>query len=126
MMTRRMAGSDCAGVCNLINTHIYTRIHLCRQGVALAGTCQLRSQGLVPVHAHRTGEEVIGSEGRKGANGVGGGIGVGGGNGNEGGEGTGTEQGVEVNERAQYGNEDGSGDEATAGTGTGVETRGRT
>ena len=31
-----------------------TRHHLCRQGVALAGTRQLRLQGLVPVHAHRT------------------------------------------------------------------------
>ena len=28
--------------------------HLCRQGVALAGTQQLRLQGPVPVHAHRT------------------------------------------------------------------------
>ena len=41
-----------------------TRHYLGRQGVALAGTRQLRSQGLVPVHAHRT-EEVIGSENRK-------------------------------------------------------------
>ena len=51
--------------------------------MTLAGTRQLRSQGPVPVHAHRT-EEVTGSEGWKGANGVEGGIGVG----NEGGGGT--------------------------------------
>ena len=56
-----------------------TRHHLCKQGVAFAGTRQLRSQGPVYVHAHRT-EGVTGSEGREGANGVGGGIGVGGGN----------------------------------------------
>ena len=31
-----------------------TRHHLGRQGVVVAGTRQLRSQGLVPVHAHRT------------------------------------------------------------------------
>ena len=48
--------------------------------VALASTRQLRSQGPVSVHAHRT-EEVTSSEGREGANGVGGGIGVGGGGG---------------------------------------------
>ena len=32
-----------------------THHHLDRQGIALAGTRQLRSQGLVPVHVHRTG-----------------------------------------------------------------------
>ena len=57
-----------------------THNHLCRQGEALAGTRQLRSQGPVSVHAHCT-EEVIGSEVHKGANRVGGGIGIGGGNG---------------------------------------------
>ena len=31
-----------------------TRHHLCRQGVALSGTRQLRSQGPVSVHAHRS------------------------------------------------------------------------
>ena len=31
-----------------------TRHHLCRQGVALAGTWQLRLQGPVPVHADHT------------------------------------------------------------------------
>ena len=36
-----------------------TRHHLGRQRVAVACTRQLRSQGLVPVHAHRT-EWVIG------------------------------------------------------------------
>ena len=55
-----------------------TRHHLCRQGVALASTRQLRSQSPVSVHAHRT-EGVTESEGREKANGVGGGVGVGGG-----------------------------------------------
>ena len=55
------------------------RHHLCRRGVALTGTRQLRSQGPVSVHAHRT-ERVTGFEGREGTNGVGGGIEVGGGN----------------------------------------------
>ena len=45
-------------------------------GGSTAGTRQLRSQGLVPVHAHRT-EGLTGSVGREGANGVGGGIGGG-------------------------------------------------
>ena len=119
----------------------HTRHHLCRQGVALASTRQLRSQGPVSVQAHRT-EGVTGSEGQEGANGVGGGIGVGGGNGDGNGvgggngdvnghgdgdgacAGTGTE--VEMNEGAQYGNGDGSGDGAGTETGTGVETRRRT
>ena len=57
-----------------------TRHYLCRQGVVLAGTQQLRSQGPVSVHAHRA-EGVTGSERREGANGVGVKIGVGGGNG---------------------------------------------
>ena len=38
-----------------------TRHHLGREGVAFADTQQLRSQGLVPVHAHRT-EGVTGSK----------------------------------------------------------------
>ena len=114
-----------------------TRHHLCRQGVALASTRQLRSQGAASVQAHHT-EGVTGFEGQEGANGVGGGIGVGGGNGDGNGvgggnrdvnghgdgdgdgAGTGTVSGVEVNEGAQDGNGDGSGDEA--GTGTGVKT----
>ena len=112
-----------------------TRHHLCRQGVALASTQKLRSQGPVSVQAHRT-EGVTGSEGQEGANRVGGGIGVGGGNGDGNGvgggngdvngygdgAGAGTGTGVEVNEGAQ----DGNGDEDGAGTGTGVETRRRT
>ena len=57
-----------------------TRHHLCRQGVALASTRQLCSQGPVSVQVHRT-EGVAGSEGREGWKEVGGGIGVGGGNG---------------------------------------------
>ena len=64
--------------------------HLCRQGVALASTRKLRSQGLVSVQAHRT-EGVIGPQGQEGANGDGGGIGVGGGNGD--GNGVGDENG---------------------------------
>ena len=95
--------------------------------MALAGTRQLRSQGLVRVHAHLT-EGVTGSERQEGSNGVGSGIGVGGGNGDgnrvgvgdEDGVGTGTGKGMEANERAQVGNGDGT------GTGTGVESPGRT
>ena len=68
------------------------RHHLYRQGVALASTQQLRSQGPVSVHAHRT-DGVTESEGREGANGVGGGTGVGGGN--EDGDGDGSEWGRE-------------------------------
>ena len=47
-----------------------TRHHLGRQVIALAGTRQLRSQGLVPVHTHRT-EGVTGSERQEGSNGSG-------------------------------------------------------
>ena len=57
-----------------------TRHQLCRQGVSLANTRQLRSQGPVSVLVHRV-EGPTGSEGRKRANGVGGGSGVEGGNG---------------------------------------------
>ena len=100
-----------------------TRHYPCRQGVALANTRQLRSQGPVSVHAHRT-EGVTGSEGREGANGVGGEIGVGGENGdgngvrgenggvNVDGDGDGARMEVEVVEGTQDGNGDGSGDEA--------------
>ena len=120
-----------------------TRHHLFRQGVVLASTRQLCSQGPVSVQAHRT-EGVTGSKRQEGANEVGGGIGVGGGNGDgkgvEGGngdvngygdgDGAGTGTGVEVNEGAQDGtgdgSGDGSGDGAGTGTGTGVETRRRT
>ena len=112
-----------------------TRHHLCRQGVALASTRQLRSQGLVSVQAHRT-EGVTGSEGQEGANGVGGGIGgwggngdgngVGGGNGdvngngdgrpvNENRMGTGTETGTEARAVAEMGT-------GTRITGTGTRT----
>ena len=113
--------------------------HLCRQGVALASTRQLRSQRPVSVQGHRT-EGVTGSEGQERANGVGGGVEVGGGNGDGNGvgdgsgdvnshgdgdgAGTGTGTGVEVNEGTQDGNEDGSGYGAGTGTGTGRE-RGR-
>ena len=92
------------------------RHHLCRQGLALAGTRQLRSQDPVPVHAYRT-ERVAGSERREGADEVGSGIRVRGGNGDVNdyrdedrtGAETGTRTGVEANEGAQDGNEDGSG-----------------
>ena len=56
-----------------------TRHHLCRQEVALAGAPQLRSEELVPIHAHRT-EGVTASKGRERSNVVGSGIGIGGGN----------------------------------------------
>ena len=99
-----------------------TRHHLCRQGVVLGSTRQLRSQGPVSVHAHRT-EGVTESKGREGADG--GGIGVGGGNGDGNrvgggngdvngdgdgdgaGTGTATVTGVEANEGAKDGNGDG-------------------
>ena len=106
----------------------HTRHLFCKQGVVLAGTRQLRSQGPVSVHAYRT-EGVIGSEGREGANGVGSGIsvageignwnGVEGGNGDvnvdENGDEAGTRMELEVNEGTQYGNGDGIGDEAGTG-----------
>ena len=103
-----------------------TRHHLCRQGVALASTRRLHSQGPASVQAHRTG--VTGSEWQEGANGVGGGNGDGNGdvNGHGDGDGAGTGMGVEVNEGAQDGSGDGSGDGAGTGTGTGVGTRRRT
>ena len=93
----------------------HTRHNLCRQGVALAGTRQLRSQGPMSVHVHCT-DGVTGSEGREGAHGGGNGDG----NGEGGGAGTGTE--VEASERPQ----DGSRNEAGTGTGAGIESRGRT
>ena len=112
------------------------RHHLCRQGVALASTQQLRSQDLVSVHAHRT-DGVTESEGREGPNGVGGGTEVGGGNEDGEGEGSGngdvnddadrdgagtvTATGVEANEGAEDGNGDGSedGNERSSGVGNG-------
>ena len=112
--------------------------HLCREGVLLASTRQLRSQGPVSVQVHRT-EGVTGSVGREGANGVGGGVGVEGGNGDGNGvgggngdvnghgdeDGVGTGTGVEVNEGVQ--DEIGEcGDGAGTGVGKGVETRRRT
>ena len=114
-----------------------TRNHLCRQEGARTGTRQLRLQGSVPVHAHRT-EGVIGSEGREEANGGGGGIGVGnrnavgGGNRDVNGDGvgdgagTGTRTWVEAKEGAQDRNEDGNGYGAGKGLGTWVEIRGQT
>ena len=108
-----------------------TRHHLGRQGVALAGTRHPRSQGLMPVHAHRT-ERVTGPKRQEGSNEVGSGIGVGGGNGEgnrvRGGDGArrGTGKGAEVNEGAHNGNGDGSADVAGTGTGMGVESLGRT
>ena len=90
--------------------------------MALAGIRQLRSQGPVSVHAHRT-EVVTGSKRWEGVNGAGGGIGAGGGNGdgagagggkvdiidNGDGDGAGTRTGVETKERTQDGNGGGSG-----------------
>ena len=100
---------------------------LCRQGVALASNRQIRLQGPVSVHAHRT-EGVTGSEGRKGANGGGGETGVRGGNGDGNGVGDGdrarTKTGVEMNEGTQLRNGNESRDKAATGTVTGVEALG--
>ena len=142
-----MTGPDCVVMSKLINayarTHLqqelsfHMRHHLCIQGVALMGILQLRSQGLVSVHVHRT-KGVTGYEGRQGANEAGAEIGVGGGNGDgngdvnldEDGDGVGTRTGtaLRVNEETQDWNGNGSGDGAGTGTGTGtgVETLGRT
>ena len=73
----------------LSRTHHY----LGNQGVPLAGTRQLCSQGLVPMHAHCT-ERVTGSEGREGSNGVRRGIEAGGGNGEGNGGGGGNGDGA--------------------------------
>ena len=86
----------------------HTRHHLCGQGVALAGTQQLCSEGAVSVHAHCT-EGIAGSEGREGANGIRGGIkgGVGGRDGDvnvdRNGDGAGRRTGVEANEGRERG-----------------------
>ena len=112
----------------LQQAHLFrTRHHLCRQGVALASTRQLRSQGLVPVQAHRT-DGVTESERREGANEIVGRIGVGAGNGdgNGGGggnrevngdgdvdgagAGTATATGVDANKGSKNGSGDGGGD----------------
>ena len=77
------------------------RHHPCSQGVTLAGTLQLRSQGPVSVNAHRA-EGLTGFEGLEGAIGVGDAIGVGGEN--EDGNGVGVENGD--------GNRDGDGNGA--------------
>ena len=82
-----------------------TRHHLRRQRVALPGPRQFHSQGLVPVHAHRT-ERVTVSEGREGSNEVGGGIGVGGWNGDGNGDGGGGERRSARSEQGRGGNGD--------------------
>ena len=62
--------------CRDDQTLLFCTCHrLCRQGVARMGTRQLRSQGLVPVHAHRT-EGVIGSGAVQRLGGGGGGAGM--------------------------------------------------
>ena len=65
-----------------------TRHHLCRQGLALAGTQQLRSIDTVPLHVHCT-EGITRSEGLEGARGGGNGIRVGNGDGDGHGAGSG-------------------------------------
>ena len=94
-----------------------TRHHLYRQGVALASTRQVRSQGPVTVQAHRT-EGVTGSEGQEGANGSGARL--------ESGAETGTGTGVETRRRTSDGNGDGNGDgsEASSGNRNGDEDNG--
>ena len=84
-----------------------TRHHLFREGVALASTRQLRSQGPVSGQAHRT-EEITLSGGQEGGNGVGDGVGV------EGGNGDGNRVGGGIRDG------DGDGDGAGVGTGTGL------
>ena len=81
---------------------------------------QLRSQGPVYAHAHRT-EEVTASEGWGVANGVGGEIRVGDVNVDGDWDGAGTRTGVETNERTQDGNGDGSGDGNESSSGDGNE-----
>ena len=81
--------------------------HICRHGVALAITRQLRSQGSASVQADRT-EGIAGSEGQEGANGVGVGVGIGVGGVNGDGNGVGGGNG-DVNSH-------GDGDGAGAGT----------
>ena len=113
-------------------THTYTYIYIPqRQGVALVGTRQLRSQDPVSAHAHCTegvtrfeGEEANGD-----GNGGGNGSGVGGGNGegNGGGEGaeTGTGEGRGNEGRREWGRGWKREDERQKGTwtGEGTETR---
>ena len=81
-----------------------THRYLCREGVALSGTRQLRLQGPESVYVHRT-VGVTGSKGREGANGVGGGNtdgnGVGGGNGDVSGDGDGKGAGTGRRTRAE-------------------------
>ncbi|CAM9711505.1 unnamed protein product, partial [Ascophyllum nodosum] len=85
-----------------------TSHHLCRQGVALASTRQLRSQRPVSVHAYST-KEIAGSEGRDRANGVGVGIG----------DGRGIDDWIEAGIGKKDVNDDGYGN--AAGTKTGVK-----
>ena len=66
-----------------------TRHHLCRQGVVVASTRQLRSQGPVSVQAHRT-EGVTGSVDGKERTGPGAGLESGAGTGTVTGSGVGT------------------------------------
>ena len=114
-----MTGPDCAVVCNLINTHIYR--------VALAGTQQLRSQGLGPEHAHRT-ERVTRSEDGKERTGSGAGSESGAGTemGTKSGAGTGTGTEREQEREWRRTKEREMGTRTGTGMGTRVETRGQT
>ena len=85
------------------------RHHLCKQGLAFAGTRQLRSQGPVSAHAQCT-EGVTRCEEREGASGNGNGNGVG--------------DGAEFGTGKRQENKGKAG--AGMGAGTGVETIGRT
>ena len=87
----------------------------CRR-VALAGIRQLRSQGPVSVHAHRT-EGVTGSTGREGANEVGGENGYVNVDGDR--DRAGMRTGAGANKGTQDGNGDGSGN--GVGSETGIE-----
>ena len=90
-----------------------------RVTISADGGWRLRAPDIPVRKARRLYKRIVpggitGSEGQEGANGVGGGIGAR------------TGMGVEMNEGAQDGNENGSGDGAGTGTGTGVKTRRRT
>ena len=90
--------------------------------MALAGTRQLRSQGPVCVHKHRT-EGITGCEGRKDANGNGDGNRLGGGNEAVNNDGEGDGAGTRTTVEAYEGTLDENGDEQR-GTGLGrVEER---
>ena len=97
-----------------------TRHHLSREGLALAGNRQIRSQDLVSVDAHRT-EEVSGSIEREGEDGVG--IGDGDVNVNEDGDVHVDGDGDKAGRKTEVEANDGNGDESGNGAGRVEERR---